>query len=92
MTPDHVIELLQRMLSLGVTLAAPLLGAGLAVGLVVAVFQAATQIQESALGFVPKLLAIGATLALMGPWALQELTAFTQGLFSDLVHLGGAGL
>ena len=68
--------------------AAPILGAGLVVGLLIAVFQAATQIQEASLVFVPKLLAMGAAVAIIGPWALETLVGLTQNLIAQLAMLG----
>ena len=84
MTADFVVLKLQEMLTLGTVLAAPLLGAAMAVGIVVAVFQAATQIQESTLSFVPKLLAVAGVLVVIAPWALDKLVTLTHGVFADI--------
>ena len=65
-------------------LAAPLLLVSLAVGLLVGVFQAATQINEMTLSFIPKLLAMAATLMLAGPWMLQLLVEFTRRLIESI--------
>jgi flagellar biosynthetic protein FliQ len=68
---------------------APVLLAGLAVGLLVSVFQAATQIQEQTLSFIPKLIAMVITLMVMGPWMLQMWVDYTQNLFRSIPELIG---
>lgn len=65
-------------------LALPILGAALLIGLVVAIFQAVTSIQEQTLTFVPKLLVILVVLALLGPWMFSVLTNYTVNLFSSI--------
>ncbi|PZW41310.1 flagellar biosynthetic protein FliQ [Humitalea rosea] len=72
-------------------IAAPPLLALLAIGLVVSVFQALTQIQEASLAFLPKLVATGAVLLLMGPFMTGVLRAYTEGLFDRIIAIGGAG-
>ena len=74
---------------MAVLLAGPLLGAALAVGLFIGVIQAATQIQEMTLSFIPKLLALVVTLFVIGPWMLRILTTFSQRLFMDIPGLVG---
>jgi flagellar biosynthetic protein FliQ len=61
-----------------------MLGLGLLVGLVVSIFQAATQIQEMTLTFIPKILAIFVALALFGPWMLQSLVSFASAVLGHL--------
>ncbi|MBI5509015.1 MAG: flagellar biosynthesis protein FliQ [Deltaproteobacteria bacterium] len=90
MSADQVIALVREMLWLALVVAAPILGVGLVVGLAIAVLQAATQIQESSLSFLPKLVAMGAALAISGPWALERLVAFTHRLLSALASLPAA--
>ena len=70
-------------------LAGPLLVALLAVGLVVSVFQALTQIQEASLAFLPKLAVMGAGLLLLGPFMVGVLRAYASGLFDRVVAIGG---
>ncbi|MFK7861390.1 MAG: flagellar biosynthesis protein FliQ [Granulosicoccus sp.] len=77
MTPENVIDLGRDALTITVLLAAPLLLAALFTGLVVGLFQAATQIQEQTLSFIPKLLAMVIALLTTGPWLLQVITDFT---------------
>jgi flagellar biosynthetic protein FliQ len=61
-----------------------MLGAALAVGLFIGVIQAATQIQEMTLSFIPKLLALVIVLFVIGPWMLRIIVTFTQRLFMDI--------
>jgi flagellar biosynthetic protein FliQ len=63
---------------------APLLGAAIVVGLTVSIFQAATQVHEASLAFVPKILAIIVCLIILSPWMLQVLMAFTIGIISNI--------
>jgi len=66
----------------------PLLMVALLVGLAVSIFQALTQINEATLTFIPKILAIGGTLLIMGPWMIRILTSFTSGLYENItVHI-----
>lgn len=90
MTIDSVIELVATALRLATMVAAPVLGVGLVVGLIVAVFQAATQIQESALAFVPKLAAMAAVIVVGGHWSLELLVRFTTSTIASIADLGGA--
>jgi len=83
-TPEAVLSLGQQALQLALLLAAPLLLVSLAVGLLVGVFQAATQINEMTLSFIPKVLAMATTLMLLGPWMLQMLTEFTRRLIEGI--------
>jgi flagellar biosynthesis protein FliQ len=84
MTPESVMSFGQQALQLALLLAAPLLLTSLAVGLLVGVFQAATQINEMTLSFIPKVLAMAAVLMLAGPWMLQLLTEFTRRLIEGI--------
>ncbi len=70
-------------------MAAPVLLVGMVVGLVVAILQATTSIQEQTLTFVPKIVAIMSAVALFGPWMLSSLVEFTKKLFSVIPSLGG---
>ena len=70
-------------------MSAPMLIAALAVGLVVSIFQAATQINEATLQFVPKLVAIFLVLILLGPWMLQYMIDYIQRLFGSIPQLIG---
>jgi len=88
-TPESVIELGQRAIEVAFLVAAPVLLTGLAVGLLVSVFQAATQINEMTLSFIPKLLAMLAALVIGGPWMLQVLVDYTRRLLESLPLLSG---
>ena len=89
MTPESVIAVGQQALQLTVLLAAPLLVPALVAGLLIGVFQAATQINEVTLSFVPKLLVLGAALLVAGPWMLRLIVSYTQRLFEDIPGLLG---
>lgn len=85
MTPDTVITIGQEALTITVMVAAPMLLVALAVGLLVGMFQAATQINEMTLSFIPKLLALVATLFMAGAWMLATLINYTQNLFTEVI-------
>lgn len=89
MTPETIITLGQRALELATLLAAPLLLTALIVGVLISLFQAATQINEMTLSFVPKLLAMVLVLLLTGPWMLQLLVDYTRSLIHDIPKLIG---
>ena len=89
MTPELVMELGQQTLMMVALLAGPLLIAALAVGLLIGIFQAATQIQEMTLSFIPKLLSLVVVLFLVGPWMLRLLVTFSERLFLDIPGLVG---
>lgn len=89
MTPDSVMELGERALEVTVMLAAPLLLSALAIGLVVAMFQAATQINEQTLSFVPKLLITVVVLSMAGPWMLRLIMSFTRQTYMQIPDMIG---
>jgi len=74
----------QRALEMTLLLAAPLLLVALITGLIVGAFQAATQINEMTLSFIPKLLAMAATLVIAGPWMLKVLVGYTRELIQSI--------
>ena len=78
------LEVGRNALVLTVMLSAPMMVAALVVGLIISVFQALTQINEQTLTFVPKILAVFAAMVVTGPWLMQSLVGYTQGLFSML--------
>lgn len=84
MTQDTVTSLLVEMMGVTMKIALPLLLSGLIVGLAVSVFQAATQIQEQTLSFIPKILALVAVIVIAGPWMLSSVTGWTSQLWSDI--------
>ena len=89
MTPEIIVGLVQQALEVTILLSAPLLLTALVTGLVVSVFQAATQINEMTLSFIPKLLAIFAALVLAGPWMLNVMVDFTRRLLEGIPGMIG---
>jgi flagellar biosynthetic protein FliQ len=89
MSPETVVTVGRHALEMTLMLAAPLLLTALAVGLLVGIFQAATQINEMTLSFIPKLLAMAAVLALSGPWMLRQLVEYTRGLIESIPGMIG---
>jgi flagellar biosynthetic protein FliQ len=87
MTQDYVIGLAKDAIFTALQVAAPVLGFSLVVGLIVSLFQAVTQLNESTLSFVPKALAVVAALLLFGPWMLNTLVSYTAGIFAGLPTL-----
>lgn len=89
MTPETVMNVGRQALEITALLAGPLLVSSLIVGLIIAMFQAATQINEMTLTFIPKLMTIGAVLMIGGPWLLQNLVSFTVRLIQSIPQLIG---
>ena len=89
MTPETVMTVGRQALEVTAMLAGPLLISSLIVGLIIAMFQAATQINEMTLTFIPKLITIGVVLMVGGPWLLQNLMSFTIRLFKSIPQLIG---
>jgi flagellar biosynthetic protein FliQ len=87
MTPETVISLSQQALQVMLMLSAPVLAVALGVGLLVSVFQAATQINEMTLTFIPKLVAMLVTLLVTGPWMLTMMTDYMRQLFDSIPGL-----
>jgi flagellar biosynthesis protein FliQ len=87
MTPETIMSIGQRALEITVMLAAPLLLVALVTGLIVGAFQAATQINEMTLSFIPKLLALALALTLAGPWMLKVIVSYTRELFESIPGL-----
>ncbi len=89
MTPESVLTIAQQALLVTLLMAAPPLLAALLTGLVVSVFQAATQINEMTLSFIPKLLAIFVVLVLFGPWMLGIVLDYIRELFTGIPAMIG---
>lgn len=85
MSPDNVIDIGREALTITVLLSAPLLLAALVMGLIVGLFQAATQINEQTMSFIPKLLSMVIVLVATGPWLLQTMLDFTRQLITQVV-------
>ena len=89
MTPETVMELAYRGMQVALMLATPMLIAALAIGLLVSLFQAATQINEMTLSFIPKILGVFFVLMLAGPYLLQLIIEFTRTLFQNIPMMLG---
>jgi flagellar biosynthetic protein FliQ len=89
MNSQTVLTISQNALQTTIMLAAPLLLTALVVGLVVSILQAATQINEATLSFIPKLLAVFAATVIAGPWMVTMLVDYTQKLFESIPHVIG---
>jgi flagellar biosynthetic protein FliQ len=89
MDADTVVTVGRQAMEVTMLLAAPILIASLAVGLIIAMFQAATQINEMTLSFVPKLMVVALVMMAAGPWMLRQITGFTQRLVENLPYLIG---
>jgi len=89
MTPSLIIDIARQAVQTMLLMAAPLFLAALLTGLLISVFQAATQINEMTLSFVPKLIAIFVTLIVAGPWMLTLITDFAQRLITSIPSLIG---
>lgn len=89
MNPTAVIDLGRQALEVTLLVSAPLFLAALVTGLIVSVFQAATQINEMTLSFVPKLVAIFLTMVLAGPWMITVLTDFMRRLYEAIPGMIG---
>ncbi|MCM2130407.1 flagellar biosynthesis protein FliQ [Larsenimonas rhizosphaerae] len=87
MTPETVMNLAYQAMKLMLLLAAPLLLVALMVGLLVSLFQAATQINEMTLSFIPKILAVFLTLVVGGSWMIGNIVDFTRTLFYSIPQL-----
>ena len=84
MTPEFVIGFARQSIELALMIAMPMLGIGLLVGILVSVIQAATQIQEMTLTFIPKVVSIFIALLLAFPWILDKMVTFTRNLILNI--------
>ena len=89
MSDADVTEIATQTMLLSAKIAAPILLTALLVGFMISLFQAATQIQEPTLSFVPKMIAVAIALLVTGNWVLSELVSFTNQLFESLPRLLG---
>jgi flagellar biosynthetic protein FliQ len=87
MTPETIISIGQQALWVTMLISGPLLISALAVGLLVGMFQAATQINEMTMSFIPKLFVMVMALILAGPWMLSVITNYTHDLFEQIPSL-----
>ena len=89
MTKDTAVHLALQAITVAMKVSAPFLLSGLIVGLLVSIFQAATQIQEQTLSFIPKVLVVAVVLSVGGPWMLDQMVGYTQSLYSSIPSLVG---
>ena len=92
MSPEFVVGFARNAIELTLMVSLPLLGVGLGVGLFVSIIQAATQIQEVTLSFVPKIISMFLALLFAFPWIMEKLITFTREIFLNLpsyIRLGG---
>ena len=87
MSPETVMTIGSRALEITLILAAPMLLVALVTGLIIGACQAATQINEQTLSFIPKLLATALALVVAGPWMLKVLVSYTRELFESIPSL-----
>lgn len=92
MTEGYVIDLVRHLVWMVCLLSGPILIGGLIVGLMMGVVQAATQVQESSLSFLPKMLIAGLALTVGGPWALNQLVVYASQMLVELSHLSPRGM
>ncbi len=90
MNQDTVSHLATKAMIITLEISAPFLLVGLAVGLLVSIIQAATQIQEPTLSFIPKIIATGAVIAIGGPWMLSQLVSYTTSLYTSIPTVVGS--
>jgi flagellar biosynthesis protein FliQ len=89
MTPESVMTLGRQAMEVTLMVAAPLLLVALAIGLIVSIFQAATQINETTLSFIPKLIGIFVALVVAGPWMLSVMLDYMRAMFSGIPNMVG---
>ncbi|MDR1945596.1 MAG: flagellar biosynthesis protein FliQ [Desulfovibrio sp.] len=92
MSPEFVTGFARQAIELTLMISLPLLGVGLIVGLVVSIIQAATQIQEATLSFIPKILSMFLALLVSFPWIMDKLVTYTREIFLNLplyIRMGG---
>lgn len=89
MTPEFVLALGKETVKMVLLMAAPMLGAGMLVGLIIAILQAATQIQEITLTFVPKIVAVFLALLFFLPWMMRLMVEYTTRLITNIPSVIG---
>ena len=88
MDSQFVVELARKTVETVLLVSAPMLISGLLVGLVISIFQAATQINEQTLAFIPKIVAVLVTLLIFAPWMMKIMITFTTGIISGIATVG----
>lgn len=85
---SDVVSVMQHAMVVAVKMAAPVLIVSMAIGLIISIFQAATQIHEQTLTFVPKLIAIAIILVLLGSWMMESMSDFVIYIFDTITEIG----
>jgi len=88
MSPEFIVNIGRQAIETTLFVAGPMLIAALVIGLVISIFQAATQINEQTMTFIPKIVGVFVTLLIFAPWMLQKLSAFLQVIFDTLPTIG----
>ncbi len=88
LTPETVVNIGRKAVETILLTSAPMLLAALVVGLIISIFQAATQINEQTMTFIPKIVAVFITMLIFGPWIMNLLITFTFGIISDIATIG----
>jgi flagellar biosynthesis protein FliQ len=88
MTPETVISIGRKAVETVLLASAPMLLAATVVGLVISIFQAATQINEQTMTFIPKIVVVFLSLLIFGPWIIELLVTFTTGIISQIATVG----
>jgi flagellar biosynthetic protein FliQ len=89
MNQDTVVNLATQAMTLALKVGGPMLLVGLVIGLAVSIFQAATQIQEQSLSFIPKIIGLAVLIVVLGPWMLEQLVSYVQTLYGSIPQLVG---
>jgi len=89
MSPENVMDIGRQAMEVTLMVASPMLVVALLVGLVVSIFQAATQINEATLSFIPKLLGIFASLVIAGPWMLSVMLDYMRHVLTSIPAMAG---
>jgi flagellar biosynthetic protein FliQ len=89
MTPTTVVDIGRHAVEILLIISAPMLGAALVTGLIVSIFQAATQVNEMTLSFIPKLIAVFLVIVLAGPWMITLMTDYIRRLYTSIPSLIG---
>lgn len=89
MSPGNVMDIGRQAMEVTIMVASPMLVVALLIGLVVSIFQAATQINEATLSFIPKLLGIFASLVIAGPWMLSVMLDYMRHVLTSIPAMAG---
>ncbi len=89
MTIEAALDLAHRCMAVAFEISFPVLAISMSIGVAVAIFQAATQIQEASLAFVPKLVGMGIALLLFGGWIIEKLLSFTRAMLEQMANVSG---